>query len=213
MYLGHAATAAGVTRELLERELNAPARARSGRTTARSPAPSDDADQGQPRGPVPRAELPRVRQRDTRRVAGERAASAERELVRVLLHRPAYFEQVVERAGEESFRDPEMRRIFAAMVAHGADAGPDVFSEHLDGDAVVVMQELLEETGGLDHADETVTGSLSAMHERNLTERMSEIDREMPIASDSQKDELTKEKMSLTEELRRLGGQWWKKFR
>lgn len=213
MYLGHAATAAGVTRELLERELNAPARARSGRTTARSPAPSDDADQGQPRGPVPRAEQPRVRQRDTRRVAGERAASAERELVRVLLHRPAYFEQVVERAGEESFRDPEMRRIFAAMVAHGADAGPDVFSEHLDGDAVVVMQELLEETGGLDHADETVTGSLSAMHERNLTERMSEIDREMPIASDSQKDELTKEKMSLTEELRRLGGQWWKKFR
>ena len=213
MYLGHAATAAGVTRELLERELNAPARARSGRTTARSPAPSDDADQGQPRGPVPRAELPRVRQRDTRRVAGERAASAERELVRVLLHRPAYFEQVVERAGEESFRDPEMRRIFAAMVAHGADAGPDVFAEHLDGDAVVVMQELLEETGGLDRADETVTGSLSAMHERNLTERMSEIDREMPIASDSQKDELTKEKMSLTEELRRLGGQWWKKFR
>jgi len=213
MYLGHAATAAGVTRELLERELNAPARARSGRTTARSPAPSDDADQGQPRGPVPRAEQPRVRQRDTRRVAGERAASAERELVRVLLHRPAYFEQVVERAGEESFRDPEMRRIFAAMVAHGADAGPDVFAEHLDGDAVVVMQELLEETGGLDRADETVTGSLSAMHERNLTERMSEIDREMPIASDSQKDELTKEKMSLTEELRRLGGQWWKKFR
>jgi len=213
MYLGHAATAAGVTRELLERELNAPARARSGRTTARSPAPSDDADQGQPRGPVPRAELPQVRQRDTRRVAGERAASAERELVRVLLHRPAYFEQVVERAGEESFRDPEMRRIFAAMVAHGADAGPDVFAEHLDGDAVVVMQELLEETGGLDRADETVTGSLSAMHERNLTERMSEIDREMPIASDSQKDELTKEKMSLTEELRRLGGQWWKKFR
>lgn len=213
MYLGHAATAAGVTRELLERELNAPARARAGRTPAHPPAPSDDADRGQPRGPVPRAEPPRVRQRDRRRVGGARAASAERELVRVLLHRPAYFEQVVERAGEESFRDPEMRRIFAAMVAHGADAGADVLAEHLDGDAVVVMQELLEETGGLDHADETVNGSLSAMHERNLTERMSEIDREMPIAADSQKDELTREKMNLTEELRRLGSQWWKKFR
>ena len=213
MYLGHAATAAGVTRELLERELTAPARARSGRISARSPAPRDDADQEQWRSPVPRAELPRVRQRDMRRVAGERAASAERELVRMLLHRPAYFEQVVERAGEESFRDPEMRRIFAALVVHGADAGPDVLAGHLDGDSVVVMQQLLEETGGLDHADETVNGSLSAMHERNLTERLSEIDREMPIASDSQKDELTREKMSLTEELRRLGGQWWKKFR
>ena len=163
---------------------------------------------------MPRAEAPAVRQRQTRRVAGERAASAERALVRVLLHRPAYFEQVVERTGEESFRDPWMRRIFAALVAHGADAGPDVLAGHLDGDSVVVMQELLEEIGGLDHADETVNGSLSAMHERNLTERMSEIDREMPIASDSQKDELTREKMVLFKELGTLGGgQWWKKFR
>ncbi|MBC7670952.1 MAG: hypothetical protein H7247_00910 [Polaromonas sp.] len=147
-------------------------------------------------------------------MAGERAASAERELVRMLLHRPAYFEQVIERVGEESFRDPEMRRIFAALVEHGAEVGPDVLAEHLDGDAVVVMQSLLEENGGLDHADETVSGSLSAMHERNLTERMSEIDREMPIASDTQKDELTKEKMALFKELGSLGGgQWWKKFR
>jgi hypothetical protein len=42
---------------------------------------------------------------------------------------------------------------------------------------------------------------------------MSEIDRELPIASDSQKDELTSEKRKLMEELRRLGGRWWKKFR
>ena len=146
-------------------------------------------------------------------MAGERASSAERELIRVLLHRPAYFEQVVERAGAESFRDPDLRQIFVAMGTQGADAGPDVLAEHLEGDAVVLMQELLEETGGLDHADEAVAGSLSAMHERNLTERMSEIDRELPIASDSQKDELTSEKMRLMDELRRLGGRWWKKFR
>ena len=133
--------------------------------------------------------------------------------MRVLLHRPTYFEQVIERVGEESFRDEDLRRIFAAMAVHGADAGPDVLAEHLDGDAVVVMQDLLEETGGLDRADEVVAGSLSAMNERNLTERMSEIDRELPIASEGQKDDLTREKMRLTEELRRLGGRWWKKFR
>ncbi|MDB4892968.1 MAG: primase [Gemmatimonadetes bacterium] len=215
MYLGHAAHAAGVTRELLERELSAPPRSRTGRTTARSPAPPDQ------QFPPPedhgyrdqRPERPLVRQGDRRRVAGERASSAERELIRVLLHRRGYFEQVIERAGEESFRDDDMRRIFAAMALHGADAGPDVLAEHLDGDAVVVMQSLLEETGGLDHADEAVAGSLSAMHERSLTDRMAEIDREMPIASEAQKDELTAEKMKLTEELRRLGGRWWKKFR
>ncbi len=214
MYLGYAATAAGVTRELLERELDAPARGRAGRPSSRQRVQDDDADREQAQRPVPRAEPVRVRTGDRRRVAGERAASAERELVRMLLHRPSYFEQVIERVGEESFRDPEMRRIFAALVAHGAEAGPDVLAERLDGDAVVVMQSLLEENGGLDHADETVSGSLSAMHERNLTERMSEIDREMPIASDAQKDELTKEKMALFKELGSLGGgQWWKKFR
>ena len=214
MYLGYAATAAGVTRELLEREIEAPARGRAGRPASRQRAQDDDADREQALRPVPRAEPIRVRTGDRRRVAGERAASAERELVRTLLHRPAYFEQVIERVGEESFRDPEMRRIFAALVEHGAEAGPDVLAERLDGDAVVVMQSLLEENGGLDHADETVTGSLSAMHERNITERMSEIDREMPIASDAQKDELTKEKMALFKELGSLGGgQWWKKFR
>ncbi len=211
MYLGYAASAAGVTRELLERELSGPVRTRRG-SVSRAPIAPDEPESDF-RAPVPRAEVPRVRQGDRRRVAGERAASAERELMRVLLHRPAYFEQVVERAGAESFRDEELRRIFGALVEHGAEAGPDVLAEHLAGDAVVVMQELLEETGGLDHADETVAGSLSAMHERNLTERMSEIDREMPIASDTQKDELTREKMALTDELRRLGGQWWKKFR
>jgi len=217
MYLGHAANAAGVTRDLLERELSAPPRARTGRPPARPAAPPpDDSSYPPPEEHRPRSQHPepsRVRQGDRRRVAGERASSAERELVRVLLHRPLYFEQVIERAGEESFRDDDLRRIFAAMAVHGADAGPDVLAEHLDGDAVVVMQELLEETGGLDRADEVVAGSLSAMNERNLTERMSEIDRELPIASEGQKDDLTREKMRLTEELRRLGGRWWKKFR
>lgn len=214
MYLGHAAAAAGVTRELLERELSAPARGRTGRPAPRRRGQEDDAEGDQAQRPVPRPEPVRVRRGDRRRVAGERAASAERELVRMLLHRPAWFEQVIERVGEESFRDPEMRRIFAALVEHGADAGPDALAQQLDGDAVVVMQELLEENGGLDHVDETVTGSLAAMHERNLTERMSEIDREMPIASDAQKDELTREKMALFKELGTLGGgQWWKKFR
>ncbi|MES2179218.1 MAG: DNA primase [Gemmatimonadota bacterium] len=208
MYLGYAATAAGVSRDLLERELAAPPRNRPGRSAARTEPP--------PEQPFERASLPviaQVRQRDRRRVAGERASSAERELLRVLLHRPPYFEQVMERADEHSFRDPQLKRIFGAMMAHGADAGPDVLAEHLDGDSVVIMQELLEEDGGLDRADEVVVASLSVMHERKLTDRMSEIDREMPIASDGQKDELTREKRQLMEELRSLGGRWWKKFR
>jgi DNA primase len=215
MYLGHAANAAGVSRELLERELNAPPRTRTGRPQAGAPAARTDAvpDRAPERAPSPsRADVVRVRQSD-RRVAGERASSAERELVRVLLHRRHYFEQVFERIGVDSFRDPDLRKIFAALMEHGADAGPELLAEHLDGDAVVAMQDLLEESEGLDHADEAVTGSLAAMHERDLTKRMSEIDVLMPLASDEEKNTLTSEKRQLMEELRALGGRWWKKFR
>jgi DNA primase len=214
MYLGHASTAAGVSREMLERELAMPMRSRPGRPM-RVPAPDnsepDPREQRGTRPPPP--DVQRVRRADRRRVAGERAMGAERELVRVLLHRPSYFEQVIERVGEESFRDADLGAIFAAIVAKGTDAGPEALAEALDPSAVELLQELLEEPGGLEHADEAITGSLAAMHERELAERMSEIDRELPLANSDEKDELTREKMRLTDELRRLGGRWWKQFR
>jgi DNA primase len=214
MYLGHASTAAGVSREMLERELALPVRTRPGRPL-RAPVPAGpEADSQEQRGTLPPPpDVQRVRHVDRRRVAGERAMGAERELIRVLLHRASYFEQVIERVGEESFRDPELRDIFASMVASGPDAGPEALAEGLEPQAVELMQELLEEPGGLEHVDEAITGSLAAMHERELAERMTEIDRELPLASSEEKDELTREKMRLTEELRRLGGRWWKQFR
>ena len=182
MYLGHASIAAGVSRELLEREL-ATARPRVVNST-RSPEPDgvSPTPAGSAGSPRPPPDAQRVRRGDRRRVAGERAIGAERELVRVLLHRPAYFEQVVERVGSDSFRDPELQRIFAALVALGADAGPDALAERLDRDSIELLQELLEEEGGLDHADEAVSGSL-ALLPRARGVRPNERDR--PGASDS----------------------------
>ncbi len=54
---------------------------------------------------------------------------------------------------------------------------------------------------------------MASLHERSLTDRMTEIDRELPIADERQKDGLIEEKRRLTEELRRLGGRYWKNFR
>jgi DNA primase len=212
MYLGHASAAAGVTRELLERELSAPARGRGAQ--GGPPAPGADAEPRVPRGrPVPPPDVMRVRSGERRRVGGERTSAAERELTRVLLHRPGYFEQVVERIGTDSFRDPELRAIFAAMVERGPDAGFDLLAEALSGDAVVVMQDLLVEAGGLEHADEAVAGSLAAIHKGDLARRMEEIDALMPLAANEEKDALTREKVQLRDELRSLGGGPWKQFR
>ena len=213
MYLGHASTAAGVTRDLLERELTAPARTRG----ARPGRPADTAaepHEREPRGrPLPPPDVARVRRGERRRIGSERGAAAERELMRVLLHRPGYVEQVIERVGTESFHDPDLRQIFAALIEHGTDAAFDVIAGALSGDAVIVMQDLLEETGGLEHADEVVAGSLAAIHKADLARRMEEIDALMPLAASAEKDSLTQEKMRLVEELRSLGGGPWKQFR
>ncbi len=211
MYLGHASAAAGVSRELLERELNAPPRQRAGAPRRPEPPPREDAGPAPRTSPVPSA-APRVRRGDRRSAGGERAIGAERELMRVLLHRPGYFEQVIERFGAESFRDPELRRIFAALVEQGPDAGPDVLANALDGDAVVVMQELLEETGGLDHAEETIAAAFADMHKKDIARRMEEIAAMMPLAGSEDKDALNMEKARLRNELVRLGSQRWKQF-
>ena len=55
-------------------------------------------------------------------------------------------------------------------------------------------------------------GSLAALHERDLTRRMEEIDRLMPLADTAEKDELTREKMETARELRRLGSRRFKGF-
>ena len=213
MYLGHASTAAGVTRALLEREITSPARGRGGRAGRPPEAPHGDADarERQARSEPSREfrDIPRARRR---RAGGERTTAAERELVRVLLHRQGYFEQVVERVGADSFRDADLRRIFAAMVEHGPDAGFDVLAASLTGDAVVLMQELLEETGGLEHTDEAVAGSLAAIHKGTLVRRMEEIDEVRPLASSGEQDALNQEKAQIADELRSLGGGPWKQF-
>jgi DNA primase len=212
MYLGHASAAAGVTRELLERELATASRGR-GTRVGRPPDPRSDTDPREPRGrPSPPPDVARVRRGDRRR-AGERNIGAERELMRVLLHRPSYFEQVVERVGADQLRDPELAEIFAALIELGPEAPRIDLAESLDEDAVEVLQELLEETGGLDNADKTVAGSLAALQVRELARRMEEIDSLMPLAGNDEKDALMQEKVQLRDELNLVGKGSWKQFR
>jgi hypothetical protein len=154
-----------------------------------------------------------VRRGERRRNTGVRSIGAERELLRVLLHRASYVEQVAERLGADSFHDLVLRRIYEAIIEQGDEALPETLAAALDAEAVEEMQALLEEDGGLDRADEIVAGSLAALHERDLAARMDEIDSLMPLAAPEEKDALTLEKMQLSEELRALGSRRWKQFR
>ena len=162
LYLGHASAAAGVSREMLERELAGSARAPA-RAAASAPA--------EPLPEPPPVRAGERRGRDRRRSLAEPGASTERELVRVLLHEPARFEEVMEYVGPENFRNDALRAIFSAMAEHGADATAEVLAADLEPEAVALLQALLGESGGLEFVDQTVRGALRAIGERRLRER------------------------------------------
>ena len=197
LYVARTSEVAGVSRDLLEREL-AGAQPSTARPTESEIAPP----------PVRRA---RARdRRENRRAAGVRA---ERELLRVMLHDRRYVELVAERLGSASFRDQAYRTIFTELVALGPEATIGEIAGAFDEETIEVLEELLGEAGGLDRASEIVDGSVNAMASRDLDARLRAIDREMPLAAAEEKDDLIREKEQLLRQMQALGRGRFKSFR
>ncbi|HEY2375096.1 MAG TPA: DNA primase [Gemmatimonadaceae bacterium] len=195
LYVARTSEVAGVSRELLERELGA----QSAFTEATNASP-----------PPP---VRRVRTADrwtNRRAAGARA---ERELLRVMLHDRRYVELVAERIGAETFTDETYRTIFTELVALGPEATIGEIAGGFDEEAIEVFEELLADEGGLDRANELVDGSLSVIASRDLDARLTDIDREMPLAAPDEKDDLIREKEQLLRQMQALGRGRFKSFR
>ena len=198
LYVARTSEVAGVSRELLERELGAPAVVRA------AVASPDERTAVSAR---------RARNRDRRLNRRAAGARAERELLRVMLHDRRYVEVVGERLGAESFTDPAYRMIFSELVTLGAEATIGEIAGVFDEDAIEVLEELLAEDGGLDRANEIVEGSISTIAARDLDARLSAIDREMPLAMPDEKDDLIREKEQLLKQMQALGRGRFKSFR
>jgi DNA primase len=196
LYIGRTSEVAGVSREMLARELHAGSRAR--------PVPPDDEPPIEEPIPAPRSE-----QRPNRREQGVRA---ERELVRMLLHQRRYIEAVAERIGADAFTDPTYRAIFTELVTHEPDMSVGDLAAVLDVEATHVLQELLNENGGLDRTEETVEAGINALLSREIVKRMTELDRLLPLAAADEKDDLIREKRRLAIEMQALGRPRWKSF-
>jgi replicative DNA helicase len=181
---------------MLARELHAGSRAR--------PVPPDDEPPIEEPIPAPRSE-----QRPNRREQGVRA---ERELVRMLLHQRRYIEAVAERIGADAFTDPTYRAIFTELVTHEPDMSVGDLAAVLDVEATHVLQELLNENGGLDRTEETVEAGINAVLSREIVKRMTELDRLLPLAAADEKDDLIREKRRLAIEMQALGRPRWKSF-
>lgn len=195
LYLSRTAEVTGVREDVLQMEL----RGVSGR-----PGRSDPDDDE-------RASDARVRRQDRRRGHGSAGAAAERELVRVLLHRRPFVEGVAERIGEDSFRDPLLAQIFMRLVVAPEDSVETIVMT-LDDEAVALLNELSEHDGGLDVPARIVEDCISVLRQRELGDEIDAIDREIPLADDAGKNALVLRKQQLTREITALGGRRWPAF-
>jgi hypothetical protein len=92
------------------------------------------------------------------------------------------------------------------MIAAGADAGPEQFADALDPSQAAELERLLGEPGGLEDPSAIVSSAVAKLGEgRQISARLAEIDRELPLADDAQQDLLIAEKQRLRNELVALG--------
>jgi len=196
LYIARTSEVAGVSREMLTRELQAGARSRS----------------AAPEGEPPPDDVPIRERRSGRPDRRQQGVRAERELVRVLLHQRRYIEAAAERIGADAFTDPTYRAIFAELVTREPDVSVGDLAAVLDEEATEVLQELMNENGGLDRAEETVEAGINALLSRDIVRRMAELDRLLPLAAAEEKDDLIREKRRLAIEMQALGRPRWKSF-
>jgi DNA primase len=197
LYLARAAEAVGVGEQVLERELQQGRGAAGGRRRedpGTRPAETE--------GPEQSAPPPRRREN----------VPAERELLRVLLHKRQYVEEVAEDIGPESFRDAVLGLIFNHLVA-APDDSLESMAAVMDDEAVAVLNALAEDAGGLDTANRIVQDCVQALKRRGLIDEINEVGRDLELADDAEKDKLVRRKQELALEIKALGGKHWPSFR
>jgi DNA primase len=201
LYIGRAAEAAGVSRDLLAREV-------AGEDTTSPAIPPGERRVGLP-------ERRRSDARGQRRPAFTAAEHmVEKELVRALVHYRAHIESIAERVGPANFRDRRYRQIFSALLTLGPNATLESLAAQLDPISQEELERLAAERGGLDDVGSTLDGAVARLEARPMEARLREIDRELRLTEDSaEKDRLIREKEDLQSELQARRVSPWKAFR
>jgi DNA primase len=204
LYLSRASEVSGVAREVLERELR-------GKPT---PVISVSSSPPPALSPSPRiSPAARVRRGERRAQHAERGASAERELIRAILLNRSRIEQIAEKLGEQSIRDPQYRAIYRALIAADPDSTIEELTANLDEETLETVEDILAEGANQIDPERTLGDSFATLRARDLDRRAAELDRIIPLADGAQKDKLIAEKEAVREELRATGKQLFKKFR
>jgi DNA primase len=188
MYISRTSEVSGVGKPVLERELGAGRGVDSEQAAEDIPPPHRTTDRrtADRRAPVP---------------AGARH---ERELLWVLVHERQRVEAIAEQLGADELTDPLCSEIYDLLLRAEPDEPLDASS--LSDAAAAVLAEMMERPlgNGIVVAS-TLQGGVARIRGTAIRRRMGEIDRELPLADDAQKNGLIAEKAQLHRDLAALG--------
>jgi len=207
MYIVRASEAAGVSRDVLQREVEEAGD--DGRERRRA---SDDE-----RRPLPPADTfagaiaRNVQARRGR--ASEPAFQHERDLVRILLQHRSNVEAVGEQVGPDDLHDPDLRAIYAAILAAPPDSSLDEVVATVPESARAALQALIAEPLG-EGFDVTsaLSGSVNRIRGAPLQRELVELRRQLSIATEAEKDAIIAEMERKRRELSALGIRRYKGF-
>jgi DNA primase len=234
LYLNRAAEASGISRALLERELEStPAgeRTRAGPRVAprrEERGPADGApppDAGPPpwmrerqmelRGGERRGSFDRRGRRlpprgaDVRPATEPRGARVERELLRAMLHARGRVDGVLERLGPQHFLGKCTRALVRRFGELGADADVAALAEGLEAPCVELLNRLLMEPEAVGDVDRTIEGSVNKLLGlRDIERRRADILKLIELAEGAEREQLLAEERRLKREIQQVDPRW-----
>jgi len=215
LYVARLSEAAGVERSVLVQEMNAASAADARRARVSTPMAT-------PREIARATTVPAPRPAGPYR-GNTPESAAERSLVRLVLAAPEAADSVHERLsrmeeegghhpdidevsgpGNGALRDPVYRAIFDAVLMQDGVLDLEGLAESLEPQAIAVVEELMAEAGEVGDQAVAVDAAISVLSARLLSDRIADIERMTPLASDEEKGALNMQKRTLIAELVRV---------
>jgi DNA primase len=186
LYIMRCAEALGISRESVVQE--AERGPRPGAAPRRAPPAGAPAERGRGR---------------------RRGSRSEYELLRVMVHEPAWRARIAERLATVELRPGPERELLEVLSQVEADVAGGELLDQVEGEARGLLVQLLAEEWGQLNVDAIVDGALGKLESRVLVDQLRAIDRQITVASEDEKMELVREKESLSRRIARLDPGYW----
>ena len=134
----------------------------------------------------------------------------ERDLLRVLVHEPAWRARIAARLASLEGRSGTLSELVNLVAGASPEASGGDLLVQVEGEARTLLAMFLAEPWGAVNAEAIVEGAFGKMESWLLLRRVEAIDRQMPVASEDEKTVLTREKGVLSRQIAKLDPSRWR---